>query len=106
MRPELTGWIEWKKFCARKLCGVDTQIRLGGFAQSRFGLQFKRQISATNMHDSDAMRQLPSADDAWHQFESYAFGCAFTSACHHSRNYLKPLNPKRVTKRNYRFLQR
>ena len=72
MNLELKDWIEWKTLCARKLCGVDTQSRLGVFAQSRFGIQLKRQISNTNLHESDAGRQLPSADDAWHQFESFA----------------------------------
>ncbi len=72
MKPVLTDWLEWKERCARKLCTEDTQNRLGGFAQSRFGIQLNRQISNTNLHNSDAMRQLPSADDAWHQFESFA----------------------------------
>lgn len=72
MKPELKNWIEWKELCARKLCDAETQSRLGSFAQSRFGIQLKRQISTTNMHESDAVRQLPCADDAWHQFESFA----------------------------------
>lgn len=72
MKPELKDWTEWKKYCARKLCSEETQGRLGSFAQSRFGLQLRRQIATTNLHDSDALRQLPSVDDAWHQFESYA----------------------------------
>jgi hypothetical protein len=72
MKPELKDWIEWKQRCARDLCGDETQKRLGGFAQSRFGIQLRRQVSVTNLHEGDALRQLPSADDAWHQFESYA----------------------------------
>ena len=72
MKPELKDWTEWKTLCARKLCGEDTQNRLGSFAQSRFGIQLRRQITTTNLRNSDALRQLPSADDAWHQFESYA----------------------------------
>lgn len=72
MKPVLKDWTEWKIQCARKLCGEETQDRLGSFAQSRFGIQLRRQVSTTNLHDNDALRQLPSEDDAWHQFESYA----------------------------------
>ncbi len=72
MKPELKDWTEWKIRCARKLCGEETQSRLGSFAQSRFGIQLKRQIIATNLCEGDALRQLPCADDAWHQFESFA----------------------------------
>lgn len=72
MKPELKDWIEWKRLCARSLCGEDTQKRLGGFALSRFGIQLRRQRAVTNLNESDALRQLPSADEVWHQFESYA----------------------------------
>jgi len=47
-------------------------MRLGRFARSRFGIQLQRQLAATNLLPQDAQRQLPSDDDAWHQFESYA----------------------------------
>lgn len=72
MKPELKDWTEWKILCARKLCSEDVQTRLGSFAQSRFGIQLQRQVFTTNLQDNDALRQLPSADDAWHQFESFA----------------------------------
>jgi hypothetical protein len=72
MKPELRDWIEWKKFCARKLCTEETQSRLGSFALSRFGIQLRRQIAVTNLDEQDILRQLPSADEAWHQFESFA----------------------------------
>ena len=72
MKPELIDWIEWMRRCARKLCGDDARARLGSFGLSRFGIHLSRQIFATNLKNSDALRQLPSADDAWHQFESFA----------------------------------
>ncbi len=72
MEIELKDWAEWKIQCARKLCGEETQIRLGSFAQSRFGIQLRRQVSITNLNNNDVLRQLPSSDNAWHQFESYA----------------------------------
>ena len=71
LQPRLEDWTDWKRQCARALCGEETQARLGRFAHSRFGIQLRRQLGATNLHAGDASQQLPSPDDAWHQFESY-----------------------------------
>lgn len=72
MQPRLEDWVSWKRFCARALCSEETQTCLGRFARSRFGIQLQRQLAATNLSAEDAQRQLPSSDDAWHRFESYA----------------------------------
>ncbi len=72
LQPRIEDWTDWKRQCARALCGKETQARLGRFAQSRFGIQLRRQLGATNLNAGDASQQLPSPDDAWHQFESYA----------------------------------
>jgi len=72
LQPRLEDWTTWKEHCARALCSEATQTRLGRFARSRFGIQLQRQLAATNLLPQDAQRQLPSEEDAWHQFESYA----------------------------------
>ncbi|MBT3191672.1 MAG: hypothetical protein HN341_03875 [Verrucomicrobia bacterium] len=72
MTPELEDWKEWKRHCARALCSEDAQRRLAAFAHSRFRVQLRRQIAATSLLHADAGRQQPTAEDAWHLFESYA----------------------------------
>jgi len=72
MTPRLEDWTAWKRLCARQLCGTDTRQRLGNFARSRFNRQLERQLAVTNLGVEDAALQRPSADEAWHRFESYA----------------------------------
>ncbi len=72
MTPELDDWTTWKTHCARALCTEETQHRLGRFARSRFGIQLRRQLTTTHLSVRDTLGQLPSAEDAWHHFESYA----------------------------------
>ena len=72
MQPRLEDWTAWRDLCARELCPAETQDRLGRFGRSRFGIQLKRYLASTNLSPGDTQRQLPTAEEAWHQFEAYA----------------------------------